>query len=238
MKEKINSFLNKEKKNKQLVEKHNWYKDRYQTVVIQRNFLSLVTLFCLIAVIAAVLTVVNVVESKNIEPFVVEIEEKTGITNVIRPFLKETLNRDETMRSYYIWNYINVREGYNHSTFSHDYYKKVKLWSNDNVYAQFIKSIRAADRNSPLRLGNEFKREVAIKNITYLNSSKNNFTIQVRFSQIDKGTTTRNINTRIQREKVARMSFGFFDLRYTNEERMINPLGFQVISYQVQDEIL
>lgn len=219
-------------------EKHNWYKDRHQMVIIQRNFLSLLIILMLVGLIVSILAAVKVVKSKNIEPFVIEIEEKTGITNVIRPFLQESLQQDEVMRRFYIFNYLNYREGYNYTTYKHDYYTKIRLWSNANVYRNFVQSINESNPNSPLRLGASFTREIAIKNINYLSSSKAGFAIQVRFSQIDRGITSKNMNAKVQREKILSMSFNYYDIRLTDKERAINPLGFQVTSYQVQNENL
>ena len=90
--------------------KKNWYADRYQTVIVQRNFLALITITALAGIIFSVLSVVKISTSKTIEPFVIEIEDKTGITNVIRPLQQEKYAYDETIRRYFLTIYITARE--------------------------------------------------------------------------------------------------------------------------------
>ena len=72
----------KRKKQKEVKIK-SWYYDRYVTVVVQRNILLLMVIACLISISFAMIFVKYVTASKSLEPYVVEIEEKTGIATLI-----------------------------------------------------------------------------------------------------------------------------------------------------------
>ena len=133
--------------------KKNWYVDQYQTAVVQRNFLAVITLVSLVGVIISVIAVSKISTSKSIEPFVIEIEEKTGITNVIRPLIKEDFSYNETLRRYFIMRYLNARETYDFNSFQHNYFKVVRLMSNKNVYSEFKKQVYVQNPKSPVRLG-------------------------------------------------------------------------------------
>ena len=59
--------------------------------------------------------------------------------------------------------------------------------------------------------------------------------MQVRFASISN-----YVNGRSSTEhKIATINYDFFsNIEMTSEERMINPLGFQVIGYRLDDEVL
>jgi len=211
--------------------KKNWYADRYQTVVLQRNFLALVTLVALAGIIFSVLSVVKITASKTIEPFVIEVEEKTGITNVIRPLQKEKFAFDETLRRYFIYQYVTKREEYDISSFNYNYFTFVRLLSDANVYAAFRREVNATNPNSPVRLGSS-QRTIKVKSISFPPpvAGQPGFVSQIRFKAEDNVSGVKN--------KVVTMNFDYFDLSLTQEDRAVNPLGFQVTGYRADDEIL
>jgi type IV secretion system protein VirB8 len=210
--------------------KKNWYADRYQTVVVQRNFLALVTLISLAGIIFSVLSVANITASKTIEPFVIEVEEKTGITNVIRPLQKEKYAFDEVLRRYFIYQYVTKRESYDASTFDYNYFTFVRLFSDTPVYASFRREVNATNPNSPVRLGSS-QRIIKIKSITFppAATGQPGFVSQIHFKSEDPSGV---------KNKVITMNFDYFDLSLNQEDRAVNPLGFQVTGYRVDDEIL
>lgn len=224
-------LFKKKVKDESIEVKKNWYADRYQTVVVQRNFLALITIASLAGIIFSVLSVVKITTSKTIEPFVIEIEDKTGITNVIRPLQQEKYAYDETLRRYFLTEYITKRETYNYGTFEYNFFTVVRLLSNTSVYNTFRQNVYASNPDSPVRLG-QTQRTIKLKSITFLQQvpGQVGFTAQIRFKSEDNGANTKH--------KVATINFEFADLALTEEERAINPLGFQVIGYRVDDEII
>lgn len=229
-------IFNKAQKNESASAQKNWYSDRYQSAVVQRNFLALLVLLTLACIVVAVFTVVQVTTSKSIEPFVIEIEERTGITNVIRPLLKEQFAYDEALRKYFLWKYVNAREGYDYYSFEHEYFTVVRLLSSATVYSEFKRIVAISNESSPIRLGAVSRRFIKIKSISYLETPKNSqgFVAQVRFTQLTGATRA---ETR-EENKVATLAFDFIDMNLTREERAINPLGFQILSYRVDDETI
>ena len=210
--------------------KKNWYADRYQTVVVQRNFLVLVTILSIACIILSVLALVRVVTSRTIEPFVIEIEQKTGITNVIRPLQQEKYAYDETLRRYFLYHYITKRETYDISSFEYNYFTFVRLLSDSGVYSAFKRDVGASNPSSPVRLG-QSKRTIKIKSMIFppAISGQNGFVAQIHFVSEDQSGA---------KNKVATINFVFSDLVLTQEERAVNPLGFQVVGYRLDDEIL
>lgn len=215
--------------------KRNWYEDRYQTVVVQRNFLVLLSFISLAGIILSVLGVVHVSSTKSIEPFVIEIEEKTGVTNVIRPLLKEQFASDEVLRRYFIRKYLNARETFTPTMFDHNV-EVVRLMSTYAVLLQF-KKYMDNDPRSPKKMG--FIRTYKVNSFTQLGegSTEKGYTYQVRIVTTDvneKASTVDPVVTPL----VVTIDFTYVDIRENEEQRAINPLGFQVSRYVVEQETL
>ncbi len=228
-------FFKKKKSDDSIAAKKNWYADRYQTVLVQRNFFLLLTMIALAGIIVSVLAVIQVTSSKTIEPFVIEIEEKTGITNVIRPLIKEQFTRDEVMTRYFLLKYLNARETYDGGSYKENYNIVVRLLSTSDVYSQFRGSVTAEDPNSPLRMGTSGQRIIKVKSITPLKAipGQKGQVAQIRFLQEDVGRSTMRT-----KNLVATINFDYMDMKLTSEERDVNPLGFQVTGYRTDDETL
>ena len=55
-----------------------WYSNRYQIVVVQRNILLIIAMISIVAVATSIIFVKNVMSSKSLEPYVIQVDEKTG----------------------------------------------------------------------------------------------------------------------------------------------------------------
>lgn len=237
-------FFRKSKKEESIAASKNWYEDRYQTVVVQRNFLVILIIISTIGSILATLGIIEVTSSKKIEPFVIEIEEKTGITNVIRPFLREKLNDDEVLKRYFLYKYIVARESYNQSTYKNDYYKVVRLLSGQNTYSSFREKLRSGEIDtiqSSIR-SRGHRRDVEVLSIndrSHLNTGgkkgkkgEETLTYLVNF----KATTVVSRGKSFTRRYSAIVDFSYRDLEKTLSELSVNPLGFTVTRYTVNSE--
>ena len=61
-----------------------WYSNRYQSVLIQRNILFLLALVSILSVAVAVMFVKQVLSSKTLEPYVIELDKSTGMTKLLQ----------------------------------------------------------------------------------------------------------------------------------------------------------
>ncbi len=210
----------------------NWYIDKYQRILVQRNILALFTLFSMVGTLIAVITVNNLAPLKSVEPFVIQIDEKTGLTEVVEPISRKALiSANEVMDNYFIWQYVRARETYDIP----DYRRNVsitQLMSHSKVYSEFLAGISANNPQSPVaRLGEQGKRVVENPVITYLSSRTGARVAQVRFqvSESQRGTKP------ITYQKMATLEFTYTEIKLSREQRFVNPLGFQVLSYRLDD---
>jgi type IV secretion system protein VirB8 len=100
------------KKDNEKPDKKNWYNDRYQFVVVQRNILALVTLLSLLCSIAATFSISQLVPLKSVEPFVIQVDQKSGITQVVDPLKTRELTANESINQYFMVQYIRARESF------------------------------------------------------------------------------------------------------------------------------
>jgi len=222
----------KNKKNKKTsnVKAHNWYYDRYNTVLVQRNILSITVLGCLLVMFVGLIYINTISQHKAIEPFIVEIESKTGIPTVVDQVSLKEYKADEVIQEYFIYSYIRARQGYDYRTYGYDYHKVVRLLSASNIYNKFRRDVSTRNEKSPVNLyGRAVKLEVSIKSVQDINNAKQ---IRVLVRHI-KGNRT------IKKEhKIIYLKYRFANLNISLEDRLINPLGFLVTEYRVDQDFV
>jgi len=203
----------------------NWYSNRYQIVVVQRNILLLFTLVSMFSVAIAVIFVKNVMSSKSLEPYVIEVEQKTGIATVVDQLTAENFTGDQMIRKYFINQFVQASSGYDPKTYKMDV-EKVRLFSVPAVYGDFRNRINAR------QLGTNSRIDVRIKSIQSIDSRTVHIRITDQMSSEDDGNMTQTS------DKVITMGFDFApQMNLSMEERLINPLGFQVNKYMITDEL-
>ena len=201
----------------------NWYSNRYQIIVVQRNILLLFTLVSMFSVAVAVIFVKNVMSSKSLEPYVIEVESKTGIATIVDQLTSQSFTGDQMVRKYFINEFVHAASGYDPKTYKMDV-EKVRLFSIPGIYADFRNRINAR------QLGADSAIEVRIKSISF----SDEYTAQIRITEqfaSDKDKPS-------IKDKVITMGFKFApNIQLTMEERLINPLGFQVSQYLIAEEV-
>lgn len=200
-----------------------WYSNRYQIVVVQRNILLLFTLISMFSVAVAVIFVKNIMSSKSLEPYVIEVEQKSGIATIVNQMTAQNFTGDQMIRQYFINEFIHAASGYDPKTYKMDV-DKVRLLSVPGVYADFRNRINARE------LGADSRIDIRVKSIQFTDSN----TAQIRtVRQISlAGGDSKTI------DEVITMGFYFSPNMTLNlEERLINPLGFQVNRYTITEEV-
>src|SRR5476649_1588513 len=97
---------------KETIGDKNWYKDRYQYVLVQRKLLTVVTVMSLVCTLATVIVISQLTPLKTIEPFVIQVDQRSGITQTVDPMTVKELTANEAVNNYFIVMYIRAREAY------------------------------------------------------------------------------------------------------------------------------
>lgn len=208
--------------------KRNWYSDRYIIAILQRNFFFIFAVASSIGMLICLLVIKNLNERKTIEPYILEVDKRTGIPTVVDTISLQQYTSQDIIKEYFIKKYLDAREGYNAATYQSQYYDVIRTMSSVPIYNAF-KNFIENDNASPIKtLGQSGRRVVVISSLVYLGPNK----VQIRLS--DRSFLGDKMIG--EQHYLLTMSFIFANLNLSLEERYINPLGFQVTEYNSLEE--
>ncbi|MDR2760641.1 MAG: hypothetical protein LBB09_02225 [Rickettsiales bacterium] len=218
------------KENKEVLKLRTWYSNRHQLAQAQKKILSFFCMFSMVSVVIAVIFVKKFTESKSFEPYVVEMEEKTGILNVVENLNTSRLTADESIKKFYINSFLDSAEGYNYVTYAKDRRRSLLL-STGAVFKKIMeKHSQRSEASTVNVLGSRGTLETKIKSIVFLTPT----IASVRFVLLcDKPSKF------FPKEKhlIANIEFGFYDMELNQDDRFLNPLGFRVTKYNVGEDV-
>ena len=204
--------------------------DSIDAVKKQRKLLVIVLGAFLVVIAALAFAIAAMAPLKTAEIFAIRVDNSTGYTDIVKPIDGEKTTYDEVINKYWLSQYVINYESYDWQTITtmHD---TVQLMSSSSVFSEYKKNIMSD--SSPLNvLKDNFKLKTKIKSVTFLEPD----TAQVRFSKM---VLTKNGELSTEYKKtdwVALISFDYKHEIKTEGERLLNPLGFNVLSYRVDPE--
>lgn len=211
-------------------EVRNWYYDRHSSVVAQRNLLLLVAIMLIISCFVGIIFIKELTMTKTIKPFIIQVEEGTGMTTVVDSNKVDNLvTKDEAVKSYFIVKYIRSRETYSNIDYQYNYDTIVRLMSSQNVYNGFRKKFGSEDTDPISMYADHTQTTLAMRSIQYDPQQPNVAT--VRFKIVESGQKSASYN------KIVSIRFELLPMKLSLEESFINPIGFRVTSYRIDDEI-
>lgn len=216
---------------KQEIADHNWYKDRYQRVLVQRKLLAAITVLSLICTLATVVVISQLTPLKTVDPFVIQVDQRSGITQVVDPTTVQELTGSEAINNYFIVQYLRAREAYHISDLAYNYNLVRIMSESGTVYPQFVAEENPNNpQSNAARLGSTGTRTVKIESITYLRPQLAQVRLLIEEKSDNLGYT--------QQHMIATIGFQYIKMNLTTEERYIDPLGFRVTSYRLDEETL
>lgn len=209
-----------------------WEAERYVEANKSKKLAWRVTWFAMLIALSACLGVAALTPLKTVEPFVVRVDNSTGMVDIVTALTTEKTNYDEAINKYFINKYIVNRESYspNQDTRNHMYYI-VGLMSNDSISSKYAEYYNPRyNEEAPLKVyGETASVEVNIKNISFV--AKN--LALIRFTK-----TVRRGTEKIASHWIATMEFTYLSGQMSANDRLINPLGFQCTDYRIDPEIV
>lgn len=202
----------------------NWYEDRYSNILVQRNFIFFLLIISLISLLVSAIAIMIISTSKQFDPFVISIQEDTGAATIVKVVDNKVLLTDESLAKYFIKKYVVARESYNPVDFGVISKNVIRVLSSENIFWQYMSYVRL---NDPSKIYGE-------KNSTYITAKswskiENNKYI-LRF------TVTESQGNKNVYNKIAIIGIQYISMQLSPEELDINPVGFQVTGYKVDDD--
>ena len=205
-----------------------WSGDKHQSALVQRNLLLVLLVICLAVILLSLSTIRYLKNTQSIDPFVIEIEEKSGVPTVVEPLSVQAYSADMAIKRYFIMKYIKAREEYFNSTFNMNYNNVVRVLSSSDVYYRdYRPAFGTNNPSSPYNLyGSGSYVTVGLKSMIFPSSNS----AQIRVTLNVAGQVNLVMN------KIIYMEFSFQNLNMSESDRLINPLGFQVTLFRIDDE--
>lgn len=211
-----------------------------RTMIFQRNLLIILFIIILSFAGFIVSQLYRTTIDRMIKPFIIEEEDRTGIYKVITPVEKEKYATDATITDYHLRYYLTTRESFSSTSYRYNYYTVVKSFSTEKVFDYFsylIWNNRTHDLAPDQLIHIAEPRDIAIdiESIIPLNSSEHNIpgqVVQIYFTQYPLNDLSYK-----RRHKMATIGYNFDKSFAKNEQdlRELNPLGFQVLFYELTD---
>lgn len=203
-----------------------WYEERYDKLIVQRNWLVVLIFTLLFLSVATIISIAVVVNAKKFDPFVIQLDETTGMAKIVNPVLSDVIDGNEALAKYFIKRYVIARETYNPVDFDTEARKTIRLLSTSGVFFNYIGYIKNKEIDPTIIYGQKNTTFLIIKSWSKLDQKK----YMVRFSVNETAEGKRVYN------KIAVVDFDYVPMELTEAERDINPIGFQVKGYRVDND--
>lgn len=188
-----------------------------------------------VAAVASVLACVSVAAVvaltplRTVEPFVIRVDNSTGIVDVVSAMTTAAGSYDEEVTKYFAARYVRAREGYVWSE-AEENFRTASLMSNAAEQLRFAAAYRGGNPESPQNVyGRSATSRIGIKSISLINSN----VVSVRYTR----TITRGEDVRTT-HWVATITYSYANAPISSSDRLVNPLGFVVSEYRADPEAL
>lgn len=188
-----------------------------------------------VAICASIIAVVSVfaiaglTPLKTVEPFVVRVDNSTGIVDVVSALTSTAGTYDEAVTKYFAAKYVRAREGYMSSE-AEDNFRTVALLSTQPEQARFAGAYRGSNPDSPQNIyGRSATSRINIVSISLINAT----VASVRYMRtVKRGDDLRTTHW------VATLTFSYVNAPMSSTDRLVNPLGFVISEYRADPEAI
>lgn len=187
--------------------------------------------FVMVGVAAlSVAAVVMLTPLKTVQPFVIRVDNNTGLTDTVSVMKNRQDRYEEIVDKYFLRQYVQYRESYDWETIQTTF-DATKLMSSPQVANEFA-ALYASETAPHKVLKNNRKVLVKVQSVAFLGDLA-----QVRFTkqavEVGGGVDSQK-NDPIK--MIATIAWEYQGGRMSEQDRLINPLGFKVLSYRVDRE--
>lgn len=168
---------------------------------------------------------------KQTLPYVIRVDSATGVPDIVTTLKAEDVGTEEVTQKYFLADYIRARETYDAHTLQQDYNRSV-LYSSPTVAKEYASQFEGPDALDK-KYGSKTKATVEILSVVPTSSTTGTVRFSKKTELVDRSLPP------VETRWVATVAFAFNGVEALKEsERLINPFGFQVLSYRVDPELV
>lgn len=208
-----------------------WAADREHAAASSRRTAWIIAGIAAAIALLEAIVLVLLLPLKTVVPYTLLVDKQTGYVQALKPLEREIVAPDKALVRSFLAQYVIAREGFDIDAIK-DTYKKVALWSAGEARSRYLAGMQATNPASPLAtLPRRAVLQVEIRSISSLGAD----TALIRFSttRTDPGGQAQSPQT-----WAAVVKYRFAGQAMSAEDRLSNPLGFQVIRYRRDAEIV
>lgn len=208
-----------------------WNQDRLQSVrSSQRIAWWIAGAACVVAVLEAA-ALLLLMPLKTVVPYTLMVDRTTGYVQALKPLDAEKIAPDSALTQSFLVQYVIAREGFDLSTVNQNY-RKVALFSADTARSSYLTQMQVSNPASPLLA---YPRGTVIDTRVKSVSPVGQDAALVRFDTI---RTDANGQAQPPSPWIAVIRYKYSTAPMALDDRFVNPLGFQVVSYRKDPEAL
>jgi type IV secretion system protein VirB8 len=165
-------------------------------------------------------------------PYLMLVDRNTGYVQALDPLDNSRVTPDSALTQAFLAQYVVARESFDIDTLQTNY-RKVGLWSAEKARAEYVAAMQASNPQSPLsRYPRSAVVETQVKSVSSLGANVAMVRFETRVLGAD-GTARPSLSA-----WVAVIRYRYSGEPMTIEDRLLNPLGFQVLRYRRSAEAL
>jgi type IV secretion system protein VirB8 len=157
---------------------------------------------------------------KTVVPYTLLVDRNTGFVQALEGTHPQVLRPDSALTQSFLAQYVVAREAYDAGSVG-EQYRKVSLWSAQEARRDYLALMAASNPQSPIaRYGHTGQVLAQVESVSSIGPGQ----ALVRFVTVRRGSAPSYW--------VAVMRYRFVGDPQRMEDRLVNPLGFQVMSYR------
>lgn len=181
--------------------------------------------------LAEAFALVMLIPLKREVPYTLLVDRQTGYVEALKPLENDHLTADAALTRSFLVQYVIARESFDIDSLQENY-RKVGLWSGGETRDRYVAAMSSGNAASPLAsLPRRATIDVQIRSVSSL--SPNSALVRFATVRTDPGG-----RAQIAQNWQALLTYRFSDAEMSAEDRLTNPLGFQVTRYRRDPETL
>ena len=192
----------------------------------------IVAFFLFFVALASVLAVSFLTPLKTVEPYVIRVDNVTGMVDILTTLNEEKITSNEALDKHFITQYVKAREGYYYDMLNKDYVL-VQLLSSPEVASDY-RLIYEGENARDAELKNNYQIDPQILSIVLNNSNG----VKIATTRLKLKIFNKSTQGIVEKMIVVTLSYDYFLESIREQDRLDNPLGFKVLNYRVDEEIV
>lgn len=208
-----------------------WAHDRDAALVNSRRTAWIVASVATGVAALEALALVALLPLKTVVPYTVMVDKATGYSTVLDGTHPQVLKPQSALTQSMLAQYVIARETFDISTIA-EQYRKVGLWSEGEARSEYLALMPISNAQSPMNL---YPRSAIISVTVDSVALVGPDTAQVRFVTDRRDSPTA---ASVRTAYVAQIRYRFAGEPMVMDDRLTNPLGFEVAHYRRDQEAL